>query len=92
MAPFALEFLQAFKPRQVRIRQRADRRDQITCSDCFPAISVHGPQVARLIEFGAGHARVELHIPFQVMARSYIFKITKDFRLLGIAFGPFPFL
>jgi len=27
MAAFALEFLQAFKPRQVRIRQRANRRD-----------------------------------------------------------------
>ena len=92
MAPFALEFLEAFEPRQVRIRQRADRRDQKTCSDCFPAISVHGPQVARLIELGAGHARVELHIAFQIMARGYILEITKDFRLLGIAFGPFPFL
>ena len=92
MAAFALEFLQAFKPRQVRIRQRADRRNHKTCSDCLPAISVHGPQVARLIEFGAGHARVKLHIAFQVMARGYILEITKDFRLLGIAFGPFPLL
>jgi hypothetical protein len=92
VAPVALEFLQAFKLRQVRIRQRADRRDQITCSDCFPVIGMHGPQVVRLIEFGAGHACVELHIAFQVMARGYILKITKNFRLLGIAFGPLPFL
>jgi len=26
------------------------------------------------------------------MARGYILKITKNFRLLGIAFGPLPFL
>ena len=33
--------------------------------------------------------RVELHVAFQAVAFSHMLKITKNFGLLGIAFGPF---
>ncbi len=76
----------------VRVRQAAHGRDEITCSDLFALVGEHRPLVGCLVEFGTGHARVELNVPFQVMAFSHMLEITKDFGLLGIAFGPFPLL
>ena len=49
-------------------------------------------RLVALVEFGAGHARVELHVALQVVAFGDMLEITQDFGLLGIAFGPFPLL
>ena len=92
VVPLALEFLQALELRHVRGRQGAHGRDEVACRDLFALVGVHRPQVGCLVEFGAGHARVELHVALQVVAFGHMLEVAEDFGLLGIAFGPFPLL
>jgi hypothetical protein len=66
--------------------------DEVTCGDLFALVGAHLPQVRRIVEFGAGHARVELDVALEIVTFGDVFKITEDFRLLGIAFRPFPLL
>ncbi len=92
MVPLALECLQSLELRHVRRRQRTNGRDEIACRDVFALIGMHPPQICAFVEFGAGHARVELDVPLQVMALGHMLEVAQDFRLLGIALGPFPLL
>src|SRR5258708_11268404 len=50
------------------------------------------PLIDALVEFAAGHARVELHVALQIMAYGDMLEIAEALRLLGIALGPFPLL
>src|SRR5262249_5223887 len=40
----------------------------------------------------ASYAGIELYIALEVVAFGYVLQIAKHFWLLGITFGPFPFL
>jgi len=92
VVPLAFEFLQPLELRNVCGRQATHGRNEVACRDLLALVGAHRPQVGSLVEFGAGHARVELHVAFQVVAFGHMLEITEDFGLLGIAFGPFPIL
>ena len=92
VVPLALEFLQALELRYVRGRQTTYCGNEVRCRNLFPVVGTHRPQVGSLVEFGAGHARIELNVAFEIVAFGNMLEITEDFVLLGIALGPFPLL